>query len=134
VSYWELSEASRGLVEELNRYWGPSNRQIHRWLALTEEGKPVGKGSALACRRAQDCGERAPSVQIRDECSTGGARQGIAGALTDIALRAARELGCTRVVLHATQMAVGVYERAGFSKQYDLTVYADAPLWASRAR
>ena len=59
-------------------------------------------------------------------------RKGIAGALTDIVLRRANELGCRRVVLHSTQMAVGVYERAGFRKHCDLTVYADAPLWASR--
>ena len=38
-----------------------------------------------------------------------------------------------RVVLHSSEMAVGMYERAGFTRQCEMPVYANAALWASRA-
>jgi ribosomal protein S18 acetylase RimI-like enzyme len=127
VDYWELSEESRGLVEEVNRYWGRSNPQIHRWIALNGGGKPIGK--VLLSLAAPPGVAAIYGMSVRPEARG----KGIAGAMTDVVLRRARELGCTRVVLHSSQMAVRVYERAGFRKQCDLTVYADAPLWASRA-
>ena len=58
--------------------------------------------------------------------------KGVASALTQILVERAATLGCRRVVLHASEMAIGVYERAGFVKQCDLPVYANATLWASR--
>ena len=58
--------------------------------------------------------------------------KGVASALTDLVLRRAKQRGCSRVVLHSSEMAVKVYERAGFTKQCDLTVYANAPVWADR--
>jgi ribosomal protein S18 acetylase RimI-like enzyme len=126
VRYWELSEESRDLVEELNGYWGPSNPQIRRWLAFTDESTPIGK--VLLSLAAPPGVAAIYGMSVLPEARG----KGIAGALTDIVLRRAKELGCKRVVLHSSQMAVGVYERAGFRKHCDLTVYADAPLWASR--
>jgi len=126
VNYWELSEESRGLVDEVNRYWGPSNPEIHRWIALTADGNPIGK--VLLSLAAPPRVAAIYGMSVRPEARG----KGIAGALTDVVLRRAQELGCTRVVLHSSEMAVGVYERAGFKKQCDLTVYADSPLWASR--
>jgi ribosomal protein S18 acetylase RimI-like enzyme len=126
MSYWEVSEDSRGLVEELNRYWGPSKARIHRWVALTDEGEPIAK--VLLSLAAPPGVGAIYGMSVRPEARG----KGIARALTGLALGRAKELGCTRVVLHSSQMAVGVYERAGFTKQCDFTVYADAPLWASR--
>jgi ribosomal protein S18 acetylase RimI-like enzyme len=58
--------------------------------------------------------------------------RGVASSLTNILLERAEGLGCERVVLHSSEMAVGVYERAGFMRQCELPVYANAALWASR--
>jgi ribosomal protein S18 acetylase RimI-like enzyme len=58
--------------------------------------------------------------------------RGVASGLTDILLERAERLGCERVVLHSSEMAVGIYERAGFVRQCALPVYANATLWASR--
>ena len=127
VSYWELSEESRGLIQELNRYWGTSNEQIQRWIALTDDGNPIGK--VLLSLAAPPGVAAIYGMSVRPEARG----KGIAGALTDIVLRRAKQLGRRRLVLHASQMAVRVYERGGFKKQCDMTVYADAPLWASRA-
>lgn len=55
--------------------------------------------------------------------------RGVAGALTQTLLRAAADRGCHRFVLHATDMAVATYERAGFETCGTATVHASAPLW-----
>ncbi len=67
-------------------------------------------------------------MSVRPECRG----RGIAGGLTTTLLERAREAGCHRVVLHSSEMAVDVYRRAGFVQRCTFTVYANAPLWASR--
>jgi ribosomal protein S18 acetylase RimI-like enzyme len=59
--------------------------------------------------------------------------KGVASTLTEVLLDRAESLGCRRVVLHSSEMAVGMYERAGFTRQCEMPVYANAALWASRA-
>jgi ribosomal protein S18 acetylase RimI-like enzyme len=56
--------------------------------------------------------------------------RGVAGGLTTTILQRAKELGCRRVVLHSSEMAVGVYDRAGFQEQCTLKVFATASLWS----
>ena len=60
--------------------------------------------------------------------------KGVASAFTNIAIERAQSVGCTRVVLHSSEMAIGVYERAGFTKQCEMTVYANAPVWRTVRR
>lgn len=56
--------------------------------------------------------------------------QGIAAGLTGVMMARAKERGCHRAVLHATDMAVGVYRRVGFTACGTATVFATAPLWS----
>jgi GNAT superfamily N-acetyltransferase len=127
VAYWEVPDESRPLVEEVNAYRAPGSASAHRWLALVG-GRPVGKVLLSLAAPAGIAAIYGMSVlpELRG--------RGIAGGLTTVALRRARDLGCRRVVLHSSEMAVGVYERAGFSKVCPLTVYANAPIWTSRHR
>lgn len=126
VSYWELPEESRLLVDEVNRYWGPGKAPLHRWIAFDEDGRLIGK--VLLSLAAPPGVGAIYGMSVRPEARG----KGVAGALTGLVLRRAQKLGCARVVLHSSEMAVRVYERAGFERQCELTVYADAPLWASR--
>jgi ribosomal protein S18 acetylase RimI-like enzyme len=126
VGYWEVDEESRPLIEEVNRYWRP-DETIHRWIVRTDDGRAIAK--VLLSLAAPRGVAGIYGMSVRPEARG----RGIAGALTDVALRRAKELDCDRVVLHSSQMAVGVYERAGFRTDCAFTVYADAPLWASRA-
>jgi ribosomal protein S18 acetylase RimI-like enzyme len=126
VGYWEVPAEASALVEELNRYWGPGSAPAHRWLALDEAGRAVGKG--LLSLAAPPGIAAIYGMSVRPEARG----KGIASALTNIALGRAKELGCRRVVLHSSEMAVGVYERAGFTKRCEIPVYANAMLWASR--
>jgi len=50
---------------------------------------------------------------------------GLASLLTLAALNAARDSGCKLAVLHATPMAVGLYERLGFGHAADFEFWAD---------
>jgi ribosomal protein S18 acetylase RimI-like enzyme len=55
--------------------------------------------------------------------------RGVASGLTTVLLERARDAGCTRVVLHSTDMAVGVYRRASFAERCSMDVFATAPIW-----
>ena len=126
VSYWELPEESRALVDDVNRYWSPRRAPVHRWVAYDDNDEAVGK---VLLSFAAPAGVAAIyGMAVRPQARG----KGIASALTQIVLRRAYAAGSRRVVLHSSEMAVGVYERAGFTRQCDMTVYADAPLWASR--
>jgi ribosomal protein S18 acetylase RimI-like enzyme len=54
----------------------------------------------------------------------------IASGLTTVLISRASELGCRRVVLHSSDMAVGVYRRVGFVERCRFTVFATAALWS----
>jgi ribosomal protein S18 acetylase RimI-like enzyme len=56
--------------------------------------------------------------------------RGVAGGLTGVLLERARDAGRTRVVLHSSEMAVGVYRRAGFVEQCNLPFHATTPVWS----
>jgi len=124
--YWEVPEPSHELVAEVNRYWVATRAPVARWVALDEAGDAIGK--ALLSLAGP------PGVAaIYGMSVTPKARgRGVASALTNIMLERAESLGCERVVLHSSEMAVGLYERAGFVRQCELPVYANASLWASR--
>lgn len=125
VSYWELPEKSQALVADLNRFLGPGRLPAHRWLAYVD-GRPVGK--ALLSLAGRPGVGAIYGMSVRPEARG----RGIARGLTTTLLRQAQELGCHRVVLHSSEMALDVYRRAGFAEQCALTVYATARLWASR--
>ena len=58
--------------------------------------------------------------------------RGVAGGLTTTMLQRAKEHGLNRVVLHATERAVGVYRRAGFVEQCTIPVFATASVWSEQ--
>src|SRR5207244_1733579 len=50
--------------------------------------------------------------------------------LTAVLLERAREAGCSRVVLHSSEMAEGVYRRAGFVAHCRLPFHATTAVWS----
>jgi len=126
--YWEVPAESHALVEELNSYWGPARAPVHRWIVLDDSGLPIGK--ALLSLAAPPGVAAIYGMSVMPEARG----RGVASALTGTLVDRAEALGCHRVVLHASEMAIGVYERAGFVKQCELPVYASAALWASREK
>jgi GNAT superfamily N-acetyltransferase len=124
--YWEVDERSHSLVEEANAYWDPGRTPVTRWVALDETGNAIGK--ALLSRAAPPGVAAIYGMSVTPEARG----RGVASALTGILLERAERLGCERVVLHSSEMAIGVYERAGFVRKCELPVYANATLWASR--
>ena len=115
----------RQLVADLNAYWGPGKGAVHRWVAYVD-GLPVGK--ALLSLAAPEGVAAIYGMSVRPEARG----SGIASGLTTTLLRRARNIGCRRVVLHATEMAAGVYTRAGFAAQCSLNVYATTEIWSGR--
>ena len=124
-SYWELPEDSRDLVAQVNRFWGPGKAPAHRWVAYLD-GEPIGK--TLLSLAAPEGVAAIYGMSVRPEARG----RGVASGLTTVALQRAIALGCRRVVLHATEMAVGVYARAGFVERCPLAVYATTDLWSGR--
>lgn len=124
-AYWELPEESRDLVAEVNRFWGPGKAPVHRWVAYLD-GRPIGK--ALLSFAAPDGVAAIYGMSVQPEARG----RGVASGLTTVALEKARSRGCHRVVLHSTEMAAGVYTRAGFVERCPLAVYATAEVWSDR--
>jgi ribosomal protein S18 acetylase RimI-like enzyme len=124
--YWEVPPGAHALVEEVNRYWGPGRAPVHRWIVLDESERAIGK--ALLSLAAPPGIAAIYGMSVTPEARG----KGVASALTQILVGRAEALGCRRVVLHASEMAVGLYERAGFIKQCEMPVYANATLWATR--
>ena len=102
--YWEIPPEEQAAVAELHRGIGPLPGV--RWLARID-GEPIGKAYLSFA-----------------------GPPGVAVGLTAVMMERAQELGCRRAVLHATEMAVGVYERIGFTHCGHATVYATAPVWS----
>jgi ribosomal protein S18 acetylase RimI-like enzyme len=124
VRYWEVTPEDAGLVAEFQREWGPGRAPGHRYLALVD-GVPVAK--SYLSLAAPDGVAAIYAVSVLPQARG----HGIAGGLTTVMLRRARELGRRRVVLHSSEMAVGLYRRAGFVERCRFTVHATAPLWTS---
>jgi GNAT superfamily N-acetyltransferase len=123
VRYWELPPESQAMVASLNRFWGPGKLPAHRWVAYIDD-IPVGK--ALLSLAAPKGVAAVYGMSVTPEARG----RGIAGGLTTTLLKRAKALGCQRVVLHSSQIAVDVYRRAGFIDCCSMTVYATAPLWS----
>jgi len=123
VRYWELPSESQTMVAGLNRFWGPGRIPAHRWVAYLD-ARPVGKALLSLTAPAGVAAVYGMSV-------TPDARgQGIAGGLTTVLLAHARRLGCRKVVLHSSEMAVEVYRRAGFIDRCAMSVFATGPIWS----
>lgn len=121
--YWEIPGDEAALVAQFQREWGPGRAPGHRYLALLD-GVVVGKGYLSF---AGPPGVAAIYAMTTLPEARG---RGIAGGLTTVLLGRAKESGCSRVVLHSSDMAVGVYRRAGFVERCRFTVFATAPLWS----
>lgn len=123
AAYWELDGSQREEMAEIHRLYRPGLAWGHRYLAYYE-GRPVGKGYLSTAGP-----EGVASIYGMSVLPEARGR-GVASALTGALLRRAREEGFSRVALHSSEMAEGVYRRAGFAAVCQLTVWATAALWA----
>ena len=119
--YWEIPPEEQAAVAELHRSIGPLPGV--RWLARID-GEPIGKAYLSFAGPPGVAAIYGMSVRAQAR------GRGVAVGLTAVMMERAQELGCRRAVLHATEMAVGVYERIGFSHCGHATVYATAPVWS----
>jgi ribosomal protein S18 acetylase RimI-like enzyme len=122
VRYWEVTPEDADLVATFQSEWGPGHAPGHRYLALVD-GAPVGKGYLSLAAPPGIAAIYAVSVLPEAR------GRGIASGLTTVMLARAKELGRERVVLHSSDMAIGLYRRAGFVERCRLTVFATAALW-----
>ena len=125
IAYWELEETDRDQVEVLNRHWFGERARGHRWLALND-GRVVGKGYLSVAGPPGVASIYGMSVLPEAR------GMGVAGALTETLVAQAKELGCKRVVLHSSEMATGVYRRAGFVERCKFRFFATAPIWSGQ--
>lgn len=125
LGYWEVPDEDASLVAQLHRDYGPRPDFGVRYLARVE-GEVVGKGFLCLDAGAPGLGA-IYGMSVRPQARG----RGVAGALTTTMLGRAGEEGHRRMVLHSSEMAVGVYARAGFAPCGTLDVYATAPLWSN---
>jgi GNAT superfamily N-acetyltransferase len=111
--YWRIPETDRPLLAELQRELGPGRAPGHRYLAHTG-GEAIGKGYLSLA------GPPGVAAIFGMSVLPEARGRGVAAGLTATLQRRAREAGCHRVVLHSTEMAVGVYRRAGFAERCQL--------------
>lgn len=123
LDYWEISGPDRDRVVELHRYWHPGRVPGCRYLARLD-GEPVAKGYLSLA------GPPAVAAIYGMFTRPEARGRGAAGALTAALLARARAEGRRRVVLHSSEMAAGVYERAGFREHFQMEVFATAPVWS----
>jgi GNAT superfamily N-acetyltransferase len=121
--YWEIPDGERDLVAEFHRHWGPGRAPGHRYLGVAD-GEAVGKAYLSV---AGPSGVASIYGMFVPPEARG---RGVAGGLTTTMLRRAKERGLRRAVLHSTDMAVGVYRRAGFVERCTITVFATGSLWS----
>jgi GNAT superfamily N-acetyltransferase len=121
--YWEIPDEERDLVAEFHRHWGPGRAPGHRYLAVAD-GQTVGKAYLSLA------GPPGVASIYGMFVAPEGRGRGVAGGLTTTMLWRAKEEGFHRAVLHATDMAVGVYRRAGFVDRCAITVFATAAVWS----
>jgi ribosomal protein S18 acetylase RimI-like enzyme len=123
MRYWEIPAEEQALVQEFHRHWGPGRAPGHRYVAFVD-GEAVGKAYMSLAGPAGAASIYGMSVLPEAR------GRGVAGGMTTTILQRAKELGCTRVVLHSTDMAVGLYGRIGFVERCEIPVYATAALWS----
>lgn len=124
ADYWEIPEDEREAVVEFQRHLGPGRVPGHRYLARVD-GEPVGK--AYLSLAGPPGLASIYGMSVRPELRG----RGIAGGLTTTLIQRARHEGRTRVALMSSEMAIGVYRRAGFRERFSLPVFATAALWTS---
>ena len=125
LAYWEIPGEDAALVAQLHGDYGPRPDFGVRYLARVD-GEVVGKGFLCLDAGARELGA-IYGMSVRPQARG----RGVAGALTTTMLARAREEGHRRIVLHSSEMAVGLYARAGFAPCGELDVYATAPLWSA---
>ncbi len=119
MDYWRIPPDQQPLVAELQRHLGPGRVPGHRYLGFSE-GAVVAKGYLSLAGPPGVAAIYGVSVLPRSR------GRGIAGAMTTTMLQRAKQAGCHRAVLHATDMAVGVYCRAGFVERCPLALLASS--------
>ena len=121
--YWEVPPAEQAAVAALHAAIDPAVFPGLRFLARLD-GRPVAK--AYLSWPGPPAVASVYGMSVHPDARGHGA----AVALTVAMVEHARELGCHRVVLHSTDMAVRVYERAGFRGCGTGTAYATAAIWS----
>lgn len=121
AGYWELSPSSRSYVFGMDRWaFGAGDLGV-RWIACMH-GEPVGK-AYLSYLGPED------TAAIFGVYVAPRARgHGVADALTRLAIDRAAATGRRRVVLHSSDMALGIYRRLGFEARCKMPIYATSPL------
>lgn len=123
MRYWEIPDDEREFVAEIHRYWGPGRVPGHRYLAV-RAGEPIGK-AYLSLHGPPAVGSIYGMSVVPEARGAG-----VAGGLTTMLLDRAKAAGCARAVLHSSDMAAGVYRRAGFVDSCKMQVFATASIWS----
>lgn len=122
-TYWSVPEASRHLIERLNRHWSGARSPGVRLVAYDRD-RPVGK---LFLRLTQ-----LPVVSVYGVAVLPEARgRGVGTGLMNEALRRAVSAGATVAVLHSSAIAQSMYRRMGFEGRCTFHVYATGPLFGT---
>lgn len=122
-SYWEIPPDEQAAVAELHEAILPGAFPGHRYLA-TLDGRPVAK--AYLSFAGPPGVAAIYGMSVLPEARGHGIAVGLSAAM----MTRAKQDGCTHAVLHATDMAVGVYDRVGFSRCGEATVFATAEVWS----
>ena len=119
MDYWQIRLDQQPLVAELQRHLGPGRVPGHRYLAFSD-GTVVGKGYLSLA------GPPGVAAIYGMSVLPPARGRGVAGALTTTMLQRAKQGGCHRAVLHSTDMALGLYRRAGFVERCPLALLASS--------
>jgi GNAT superfamily N-acetyltransferase len=120
-TYWSVPEDARELIERMNRHWAGDNSPGARYVAYAGD-VPVGK---LFLNLVDLPVIAVYGVAVVPE----GRGRGVATALMNAAIAHGRDLGATRVVLHSSEMAHGMYVRMGFVPRCPFLAYATEPVF-----
>lgn len=121
-AYWEVADEDRPPIAALHHGITTGRFPGARYLARIE-GRPVAK--AYLSLPGPPGVASLHGMSVVPEARG----RGVAGLLTAELLAEARRRGCHRFVLHATDMAVGVYRRFASSPVGVAYAHATAPLW-----
>lgn len=120
--YWELGDEGMAYVRAIDRAAVAADPPLgERWVAW-RDGAPVGK-AYLSLVGAPGVAA-AFGVFVLPEARG----LGVASGLMRRLMTRAPELGRTRMVLHSSEMALGMYRRLGFEERVSMPVYATAML------
>ena len=120
-TYWSVPEADRPMIPVLNRHWTGERSQGTRLVAYLD-GVPVGK---LFLNLAS-----VPTAAVYGVAVIPEARgKGIAHDLMVDAMAFSRSAGATRMVLHASEMGLPLYEKLGFTARCSMPIHATDPIY-----